>query len=281
MRKFGGCFGLGFQSYPQLEEIYGPKAAEAMFDLMNTKFFFRSPSAAVAKFVEKELGETVLKRFSEQTSFGNDEVRDGVSFGKDEKRISVASYTDVMKLDNLGCFITLPGDYPVIKMSLKYVSRKAVAEEFIPRIVQESLDEQIELEIVKRVEEESQWRALFDGHTAVTTSSPTTLDVTGSNDPVRNALPVSDSSDRKPSQSSGRKQVSTSENATAPAGGRSEELKITDVPTPLLLADAEILQSDYQLYVDEQQTRDAVRKEEVNINHRRGERNQDLGDFTL
>ncbi|MDD0136565.1 type IV secretion system DNA-binding domain-containing protein, partial [Shigella flexneri] len=48
-RKFGGCFVLGFQSFAQLEEIYGPKAAAALFDLLNTKFFFRSPSAQIAK----------------------------------------------------------------------------------------------------------------------------------------------------------------------------------------------------------------------------------------
>lgn len=60
-RKFGGCFVLGFQSFAQLEEIYGPKAAAALFDLLNTKFFFRSPSAQIAKFVEEDIGETWRK----------------------------------------------------------------------------------------------------------------------------------------------------------------------------------------------------------------------------
>lgn len=62
-RKYGGCFVLGFQSYAQLEETYGPKFAAAIYDLLNTKFFFRSPSAAIAKFVEEDIGQTVRKRF--------------------------------------------------------------------------------------------------------------------------------------------------------------------------------------------------------------------------
>ncbi|SUG40552.1 IncF plasmid conjugative transfer protein TraD [Salmonella enterica subsp. arizonae] len=55
-RKFGGCFILGFQNEAQMEEIYGPKAAAGLFDLLNTKFFFRSPSAQIAKFVEEDIG---------------------------------------------------------------------------------------------------------------------------------------------------------------------------------------------------------------------------------
>jgi type IV conjugative transfer system coupling protein TraD len=118
-RKFGGCFALGFQSFPQIEELYGTKAAEAMFDLLNTKYFFRSPSAAVSKFVAEDIGETVRKKFSEQTSFGNESVRDGISFGKEEERVNIVSHTDVQKLEDLECFVTLPGDYPVVKMALK------------------------------------------------------------------------------------------------------------------------------------------------------------------
>jgi type IV secretory pathway TraG/TraD family ATPase VirD4 len=60
-RKFGGCFVLGFQNIAQMEEIYGPKAAAGLFDLLNTKFFFRSPSAEIAQFVEKDLGKPGVK----------------------------------------------------------------------------------------------------------------------------------------------------------------------------------------------------------------------------
>ncbi len=124
-RKFGGCFVLGFQNIAQMEEIYGPKAAAGLFDLLNTKFFFRSPSAEIAQFVEKDLGETRRKKFNEQTSFGHEQVRDGISFGKEEERVTVVTYSDVQKLNDLQCYVTLPGDYPVVKLSMSY---EAMAE---------------------------------------------------------------------------------------------------------------------------------------------------------
>lgn len=164
-RKFGGCFALGFQSYAQLEEIYGAKFAEAMYDLLNTKYFFRSPSAAVAKFVEEDIGETVRMKFSEQTSFGADQVRDGISFGKDEERISIVSYTDVQMLDDLDCFVTLPGSYPVVKMKLKFVKKAKIAESLLERDIRSNLDPEVDHEIAQRLVQTGQ---LFDGISTAT-----------------------------------------------------------------------------------------------------------------
>lgn len=159
-RKFGGCFALGFQSYSQLEEIYGNKFAEAMYDLLNTKYFFRSPSAAVAKFVEEDIGETVRKKFSEQTSFGADQVRDGISFGKDEERVSIVSYTDVQMLEDLECFVTLPGNYPVVRMALKFVKKAKIADALPERDIQSSLDPEVDELVAQRLNETGK---VFDG----------------------------------------------------------------------------------------------------------------------
>lgn len=279
-RKFGGCFGLGFQSYPQLEEIYGPKAAEGMFDLLNTKFFFRSPSATVAKFVEEEIGETVKKKFSEQTSFGNDEVRDGVSFGKDEKRDNVVSYTDVQKLADLSCYVTLPGDFPVVKMDLAYVSRPDVAEEFIPREVQESLDEKVEKELEKRETEASVWSALFDEAAAESAATFSGNKPQSEPKPVVMAKPIK----KLASVAAAATTTATAVTATqAPTGGRDEEIDFPESLPPGVSADGEIVnEADYEEYWRDQGTRDAVRREEVNINHSRENRERDaMGDFTL
>lgn len=159
-RKFGGCFVLGFQNIAQMEEIYGPKAAAGLFDLLNTKFFFRSPSAEIAKFVEEDIGETRRKTFSEQTSFGHEQVRDGISFGKEEERVSIVSYSDVQSLNDLQCFVTLPGDYPVVKFAMKYEGMPKVADALLLRDVHTSLDQTIEDELQRRTEEE---RRGFDG----------------------------------------------------------------------------------------------------------------------
>lgn len=83
-RKFGGCFVLGMQNMAQLVHVYGRELAKSIFDLMNTRMYGRSPSAEMAKVVEEELGNQRKRKIREQNSYGLDQVRDGVSLGKDE-----------------------------------------------------------------------------------------------------------------------------------------------------------------------------------------------------
>lgn len=73
-RKFGGCYVFGIQSYAQLEDIYGEKAAATLFDVMNTRAFFRSPSHKIAEFAAGEIGEKEHLKASEQYSYGADPV---------------------------------------------------------------------------------------------------------------------------------------------------------------------------------------------------------------
>ncbi|WP_228367778.1 type IV secretion system DNA-binding domain-containing protein [Providencia rettgeri] len=46
-RKFGGCFTLGFQNKPQLDYTYGRDYADAMMDLLNTRYRYGSTYAVV------------------------------------------------------------------------------------------------------------------------------------------------------------------------------------------------------------------------------------------
>ncbi|QLK63908.1 type IV conjugative transfer system coupling protein TraD (plasmid) [Enterobacteriaceae bacterium Kacie_13] len=276
-RKFGGCFLLGFQSYPQLEEIYGNKYAEAMFDLLNTKYFFRSPSANVSKFVAEDIGETVRKKFSEQTSFGNESVRDGISFGKEEERVNIISYTDVQKLDDLECFVTLPGDYPVVKMALKYKKLPQIADPLIERDVESSLDPQLEDELEKRdVEARSMDRLFNEEGTAAESGaaaqvSPAEVIATAENQATPTPAPASQST---PVVSAVATPVNAAAATTAavatangPAsGGRDEEIDI-ELP-PGMSEDGEIVDYDaYEQYAAQAETQEATRREEVNINH--------------
>ncbi|MDF1931940.1 type IV secretion system DNA-binding domain-containing protein [Legionella pneumophila] len=46
------AFLLGMQSFSQLTKVYGQSGgAKELFDLLNTRFFFRSPSADMARLV--------------------------------------------------------------------------------------------------------------------------------------------------------------------------------------------------------------------------------------
>ena len=278
-RKFGGCFALGFQNFAQMENIYGPKGAAEIFDLLNTKFFFRSPSAQIAKFVEEDIGETRRKKFSEQTSFGHEQVRDGISFGKEEERVSIVSYSDVQSLNDLQCFVTLPGSYPVVKLTMKYDSMPKVADALLLRDVQTSLDKNIEDELVRRTEEE---RLSLDGlfnpvkpvpekaSTVVTPPLPTQT-VTASPVPLPAAAAVNTVSTVTTAAGSTAATAVTTEGGSASTGGTERDIEQDlpqDVP-PGLNSDGEVVDfAAYEAWAqNSHQTRDMTRREEVNINH--------------
>lgn len=162
-RKFGGCFVLGFQNKPQLDFTYGEDYADAMMDLLNTRFFFRSPDQNVAMWVRDQLGQKRAKIFNEQYSYGADSVRDGVSFSKPEDDKSLVNYSDIQKLPDLECYVTLPGDYPVVRMKMTFEKIKPVAAEFIARELNDSLEQEITAQIQAQEQDESSLNRLLDG----------------------------------------------------------------------------------------------------------------------
>lgn len=87
---------------------------------MNTRMYGRSPSAEMAKVVEEELGNQRKRKIREQNSYGLDQVRDGVSLGKDEVNNPIVDYEQIMRLPNLNFYVRLPGEYPVVRLKLKY-----------------------------------------------------------------------------------------------------------------------------------------------------------------
>ncbi|HBH5252334.1 TPA: type IV conjugative transfer system coupling protein TraD, partial [Escherichia coli] len=161
-RKFGGCYVFGIQSYAQLEDIYGEKAAATLFDVMNTRAFFRSPSHKIAEFAAGEIGEKEHLKASEQYSYGADPVRDGVSTGKDMERQTLVSYSDIQSLPDLTCYVTLPGPYPAVKLSLKYQTRPKVAPEFIPRDINPEMENRLSAVLAAREAEGRQMASLFE-----------------------------------------------------------------------------------------------------------------------
>ena len=160
-RKFGGCYVFGIQSYAQLEDIYGVKPAATLFDVMNTRAFFRSPSKEIAEFAAGEIGEKEILKASEQYSYGADPVRDGVSTGKEKERETLVSYSDVQTLPDLSCYVTLPGPYPAVKLALKYKPRPKIAEGFIQRNLDTRVDARLNALLEAREAEGSLARTLF------------------------------------------------------------------------------------------------------------------------
>jgi len=142
-RKYGGCFVLGMQSYAQLQAVYGARAAESMNDLLNTRFFFRSPSSDMAEFSSRQLGKQDVEETRETYSYGANTIRDGVSISVQQTTRFVISESEVMQLPNLTCFVRYPSELPTTKLQLTYTdSLQAISKSFIPRDIYVDEDEE-------------------------------------------------------------------------------------------------------------------------------------------
>ena len=137
VRKFGGCFLLGMQSEAQMEKVYGRSAAKEIFDLLNTRFFFRSPSSDMAKLVSSELGEMEIEDPNENYSYGANSIRDGISMTRQRVVRPIVTYDEIISLPKMTCYLRLPENYAVTKLKLKLEKRPIVAPHLLLREIPE------------------------------------------------------------------------------------------------------------------------------------------------
>ena len=156
VRKFGGCFLLGMQSFAQLTKVYGQAGgAKELFDLLNTRFFFRSPSADMARLVASELGEEEIEESRENYSYGANSIRDGISLGSQRVTRPIVSYPQILELKDLTCFVRLPGQYPVTQLELIHQKRPVHLQGFIAREIPVVAHNAPNDEVDEKAEEES------------------------------------------------------------------------------------------------------------------------------
>ena len=99
--------------------------AAEIFDLLNTRFFFRSPSSQIWHALCRESLVRRSEESQENYSYGANSVRDGISLGSINVWLRpIVSYPEVLELPNLTCFARLPGNYPVTKLHLNINSEK-------------------------------------------------------------------------------------------------------------------------------------------------------------
>ena len=134
-RKYGGCVLAGFQSMPQLTTIYGTSTAQTLLDLFNTQVFFRSTDPNTTSWISKVLGEAESREIQENVSYGAQSVRDGVSLSQQHRKRAVVLPTQVATLEDLHCYVKLPGNYPVTQLKMKYKKGRKVAPGFVERPV--------------------------------------------------------------------------------------------------------------------------------------------------
>ncbi len=278
-RKFGGCYVFGIQSYAQLEDIYGEKAAATLFDVMNTRAFFRSPSHKIAEFAAGEIGEKEHLKASEQYSYGADPVRDGVSTGKDMERQTLVSYSDIQSLPDLTCYVTLPGPYPAVKLSLKYQTRPKVAPEFIPRDINPEMENRLSAVLAAREAEGRQMASLFEPDVPEVVSGEDVTQAEQPQQPQQPQQPVSPAINDKKSDAG----------VNVPAGGIEQELKMKpeeemeqQLPPGISESGEVVDMAVYEAWQREQNPdiqQKMQRREEVNINvHRERGENVEPGD---
>ncbi|MBQ4839778.1 type IV secretion system DNA-binding domain-containing protein [Pseudoalteromonas luteoviolacea] len=112
-RKYGGCFILGFQNYPQLVDIYGKNGADALCGSCSTSVIFRCNDPTFADWGAKQLGRAETVETTEGISYGVNEIRDGVNLGKQKKERSIVLATELQNLPDLQGYIKLGRGFPV------------------------------------------------------------------------------------------------------------------------------------------------------------------------
>ncbi|EPA4032151.1 conjugal transfer protein TraD, partial [Escherichia coli] len=122
----------------------------------------------------------------------------------------LVSYSDIQSLPDLTCYVTLPGPYPAVKLSLKYQARPKVAPEFIPRDINPEMENRLSAVLAAREAEGRQMASLFEPEVASGEG------VTQAEQPQQPQQPVSSVINDKKSDAG----------VSVPAGGIEQELKM-------------------------------------------------------
>ena len=132
-RQFGGCFVLGVQVASALRDLYGRNGAETISGLCGTRVVLAAPDRDTAQWSADSLGRSEIEEVAEGYSYGANTIRDGVSLTPRRELRALALPSEIMRLPNLEGYLKFPGPLPVASIRLKYRSRPASAERFVPR----------------------------------------------------------------------------------------------------------------------------------------------------
>ena len=82
----------------------------------NTKLFFRCTEPSSQQWISKVLGDKEEAESSENISYGANSTRDGVSLSRHVRQKQLVIPSEFSQLNDLECYIKLPGDYPCTKI---------------------------------------------------------------------------------------------------------------------------------------------------------------------
>jgi type IV secretory pathway TraG/TraD family ATPase VirD4 len=125
---------LGVQDLSQLDELYGHNITRSIAGLTGTKVIFRAADEYNAERFSRFLGKQEVIESNESITFGAHQVRDGISLSEHRQTKPVVSLNDIMALNNLEAYLSLPGNVPVAKLGFQYHELPGLAVNFIQKI---------------------------------------------------------------------------------------------------------------------------------------------------
>jgi len=108
LRKYGGCVLAATQSINQILSFYGRESGRVMLGQFNTNVVFRIKEVDEARTIAKQVGEVEYLKNQKNTSFGANDIRDGISYTEQEKTQDVIKVNDLASLGEREAYIFLP-----------------------------------------------------------------------------------------------------------------------------------------------------------------------------
>lgn len=141
-RKYGGCVLAATQSISQLFENFGTHSGSSIFGQFATKFVFRTDEPSATKIITDIFGELEYRHQQKNTSFGANELRDGISYTEQQKARSLITTDMLASLADLECFVGLPE--PKVRIARIKVPLVKVADKN-PGFIQSTKDISIDI----------------------------------------------------------------------------------------------------------------------------------------
>lgn len=137
-RKYGTCVLAGLQSSSQLFAHYGHGDASNLFALFKTKFAFQSDDPMMGRLYSSICGSETITRQQKNTSFGANELRDGVSYNEQQQEKPLVKLEDFTVLGLGECYTLLPE--PAVRLSKMQTPEAKVPDKNKGFVEKEELD---------------------------------------------------------------------------------------------------------------------------------------------
>lgn len=138
LRKYGGAMVFGMQQVSQIQEIYGKEKASTIMGQCLNKLILRCSDYQTAQIMSETIGERVMHRVSENTSYGANSIRDGVGIAPREEKEPVYLPTDLMNLPSLQGVIRMSNKragrpFPIAPVAFSFDASPRIADPYVPR----------------------------------------------------------------------------------------------------------------------------------------------------